>query len=182
MSDSKCYASILKEKFSYQNTYYHKRPLFDITKIKESDHNKFDFVISSDVFEHVLSPIQLAFDNLYKVMKPNGALIFSVPYKMHGETEEHFPLLNDFSIEKEASGNWILTNKKENGDVEQFSNLIFHGGPGSTLEMRLFSVESLIVNLQKAGFVDIRVHSKPAFENGIFWPEPFGIPVSARKK
>lgn|GEM_PF-6955175 len=106
MSDAFCYASLLSEKFSYTNTYYHEEPLFDITNIKECDHSRYDFVISSDVFEHVLSPVQRAFDNLYKILKPDGKIIFSVPYKMTGETDEHFPVLNEFSVQKESSGEW----------------------------------------------------------------------------
>ncbi|MDR2710045.1 MAG: class I SAM-dependent methyltransferase [Burkholderiales bacterium] len=181
MSDASCYASPLSAAFSYENTYYHQEPFFDITKIEESDHDKFDFVISSDVFEHVLSPIQPAFDNLCKIIKPGGSLIFSVPYKMAGETEEHFPVLNEFSVQKESSGEWALLNKNANGETERYSNLVFHGGSGATLEMRLFSLEALMKNLREAGFTDIRVHNEPAFKYGIYWPKPFGIPLLARK-
>jgi len=181
MSDAACYASLLSEKFSYTNSYYHKEPFFDITNIKESDHQKYDFVISSDVFEHVLSPVQRAFDNLYQILKPDGKIIFSVPYKMIGETDEHFPVLNEFSVQKEPSGEWVLLNKNANNEIERYTNLVFHGGQGATLEMRLFSLEALIKNLSVAGFSDIKVHSEPAFESGIYWAQPFGIPISARK-
>lgn len=44
------------------------------------------------------------------------------------------------------------------GKHEDFRDLVFHGGPGSTLEMRVFSRESVIDNLGKASFVDIRFH------------------------
>ena len=38
-----------------------------------------------------------------------------------------------------ATARWTLTNRTLDGAVQTFTDLVFHGGPGSTLEMRLFS-------------------------------------------
>lgn len=67
LSDSDIYAKALSKIFSYEKTYYHKKPILDITSVKKEMLNKADFVIASDVFEHVPPPIDRAFENLFKI-------------------------------------------------------------------------------------------------------------------
>lgn len=166
--------SILEEKYSYINTKYHEEPLLDI----HNDNHVFrysgqDFVISSDVFEHI-SPyptLQHGFDNMFSLLKPGGFIVFSVPYNLAPiEHLEHYPDLYDYTI-KEEEGEHVLYNRTLSGKHEEFRDLVFHGGPGSTLEMRVFSRESVIDHLGKAGFVDIKFHDDWAEMNkyGIFW-------------
>lgn len=181
MSDSHCYASRLESKFAYTNTFYHCDPQLDIVQPDTSWVGCNDFVISSDVFEHVAPPAQRAFDNLLALLKPGGVVVFSVPFSFENATQEHFPNLHKFSIREESSGVWILDNETAGGDVEQFRNLVFHGGPGSTLEMRLFALAALEEHFEKAGFVDFHVHNEPYFEHGIFWLQPWSISISARR-
>jgi SAM-dependent methyltransferase len=78
MSDWEEYADRLAEKFNYINTFYHKEPRLDIKNIDTTMEKTFDFIISTDVFEHVEPDISTAFSNTYKLLKPNGTLIFSV--------------------------------------------------------------------------------------------------------
>jgi SAM-dependent methyltransferase len=79
------------------------KQLLDRLTLKEQDifDNNLDFIISSDVFEHInpLPSIQIAFNNLYKMLKNGGTLIFSVPYN-HGEHREHYPNLYNYKIEQ----------------------------------------------------------------------------------
>lgn len=56
MSDWLGYADPLSRKLGYKNTYYHKEPRLDITNISEKDLASVDFVLSTDVFEHVCPP------------------------------------------------------------------------------------------------------------------------------
>ena len=179
MSDAFCYSSRLQSKFDYINTFFHCDPHLDITQPEYSWIGRNDFVISSDVFEHVAPPVQRAFDNLYAILKPGAAAIFSVPFTLESETQEHFPNLHEFSIHEESSGAWVLDNVTADGTSEKFRDLVFHGGPGTTLEMRVFSLAALERHFAAAGFVDFRVHSEASFEHGIFWLEPWSITISA---
>jgi SAM-dependent methyltransferase len=90
MSDWDGYAIQLSGKLNYRNTYYHQEPKLDITRSDPSLEGAFDFIISSDVFEHVPPPISKAFENTRKLLKPDGVLIFSVPYSKDEKTVEHF--------------------------------------------------------------------------------------------
>jgi SAM-dependent methyltransferase len=139
-----------------------------------------DFVISSDVFEHVLPPVARAFDNVSRLLKPGGLFILTVPFGTQPKTIEHFPELHDFKI-VETDGNYVLTNVTREGVVQRFDRLVFHGGPGTTLEMRVFAEGDLIKHLAAAGFLEIEVHRNPLFQYGIWWAGPCSFPISARK-
>lgn len=180
MSDWDGYAKPLSKKLGYVNTYYHKTPKLDITDITVKDENSVDFLVSSDVFEHVAPPVNVSFENARKMLKPGGAFVFSVPYAQEGETQEHFPNLHQFKIEI-IDGKRTLINHKKDGDIEVFSDLVFHGGEGETIEMRVFSEGDLRKDLQKAGFNDIQIMSTPYFEFGIYWPSPWSLPIIARE-
>jgi hypothetical protein len=179
MSDWDGYAKPLSKKLGYVNTYYHKDPQLDITNIATRDEKSVDFLVSSDVFEHVSSPVSLAFENARKMLKPGGAFIFSVPYSLEGSTVEHFPNLHEFKIETRG-GKRILINRTKDGTIEEFSDLVFHGGEGETIEMRVFSETDLLSDLKQAGFNDVQIMKEPYFEFGIFWPNPWSLPIIAR--
>jgi SAM-dependent methyltransferase len=181
MSDAGSYASVLAEKFSYTNTYYHCEPLLDIVNPHAHWIGANDFVISSDVFEHVAPPVQRAFDNLLTLLKPGGVVVFSVPFSLEAQTREHYPDLHDFNVVQEANGDWVLTNTTRDGIQQIFRDLVFHGGPGSTLEMRLFCLDALRHHFAQAGFVDFQIHSAPMFEHGIFSLHPWGLTLSAKR-
>src|SRR5262249_12401711 len=143
LSDAENYAKPLAEKFDYRNTFYHTDPHLDITDIDDSQIGRYDFIVASDVFEHVVPPVAKAFANARRMLKPGGKLIFTVPFVPEGRTREHFPELYDWSL-AESDGVWTLTNRTRDGRAQRFNDLVFHGGPGSTLEMRLFSRDDLI--------------------------------------
>lgn len=180
LSDDLSYSSILSEKVQYVNTYYHMEPQLDITSPKAQYIEKLDFVISKDVFEHVLPPVQKAFDGAYQLLKPGGHFVFSVPYSLDEETKEHFPNLHKFEIVNEGT-DYKLINITETGEKEEFKNLIFHGGPGTTLEMRLFSKNSLLKHIAKAGFKNIKVHEESDLSSGILIEESWSLTMSAEK-
>lgn len=181
MTDWEGYAVKLFEKFDYQNTYYHEEPKLDIAaaSIAPEFMGK-DFIISSDVFEHVAPPVSRAFENVWKMLKPGGLFILTVPYGHQRETIEHFPELNEFNV-VERDGSFVLRNKTSTGVVQEFNDLVFHGGPGATLEMRVFSETALIQHLKDAGFANIKVQRAADLVHGIWWPEPWAFPMSARR-
>jgi len=188
MSDS-CWSTFFEKKFDYINTFYHTSPYLDIYNNEHiKNYNDLDFIISSDVFEHInpYPSVQIAFDNLYKMLKNGGCIIFSVPFS-YGEHKEHFPNLYKYEIKKE-NNKYVLYNTTIDNKEEIFNNLCFHGGPGSVLEMRLFSKNSIILFLEKSGFVDIVFHeiNEDMNKYGIFWSKDntnnFALIISAKKR
>jgi SAM-dependent methyltransferase len=184
MSDAG-WSDILAEKFDYQNTYYHTFPYLDIYNEEHvKNYNDLDFIVSSDVFEHinVYPGLNYAFDNLYRMLKPGGILIFSVPYT-HESHKEHYPNLYDYEI-KIDNNLMVLHNKTINGTFEVFNKLTFHGGPGNVLEMRVFSKQSIIDYLTDSGFTEITFHEidKDMNRYGIFWgDEKYALIITAKK-
>ena len=194
MSDAPEYAIPLSEKLDYTNTYYEKEPFLDIYKLSKEQVNSYDFVLSTDVFEHIppYPGLDIAFKNLYDLLKPNGFVIFGVPFTLDDKTIEHFPNLYNyhFSIEDEI----ILHNQTIDDKYEKFENLCFHGGPGditqdkksggSTLEMRIFCKKDLEQRFYKAGFREIEfldIEDPVVKNHGIYWEGPWSLCMIVRK-
>ena len=170
MSDWNGYARLLRRKFSYENTFYDRKPKLDILNLTEKNLGKYDFVISTDVFEHILPPLQQGFDNLFRLLKPGGCLIFSVPYTRTAQTVEHYPGMLDCEI-LNFRGARILVNRDDGGRLQVYDNLVFHGGKGATLEMRIFCETDILNRLAQSGFEDIKVYDQPNLSIGYYWPE-----------
>lgn len=180
MSDWDGYASRLGGRLNYVNTFYHTEPRLDITDVPLKMHGLYDFLISSDVFEHIPpSGLKAAFANARALLSEGGVFVLTVPFTKSGSTIEHFPRLHDFQI-VEAGGHHILHNTTLDGEHEVFDQLVFHGGPGMTLEMRRFSEPDLISLLTEAGFRTVRVHTDIVPEQGILWPIDYAVPIVAR--
>jgi SAM-dependent methyltransferase len=179
MTDWEGYAVPLVRKLGYRNTFYHQEPRLDITRIDFAQEGSADFVISSDVFEHVPPPVSVAFVNMRRLLKPGGLAVLTVPYGLAPRTVEHFPELHDYRIDR-VGDRYVMTNTTRGGRVEVFEDLVFHGGPGTTLEMRQFSEASLLADLAAAGWVDVKIHREPCEEFGVYWDEPWSLPLSAR--
>lgn len=181
LSDSATYASPLSDVVDYTNTFYHQEPRLDITNVGDDMAGTCDFVISSDVFEHVLPPVSRAFEGARRLLRPGGLLVLTVPYATEvTHTREHFPDLHQWVLEGDAPGGYRLRNRRRDGVEEVFEDLVFHGGPGSTLEMRLFSRDSLLDQLRAAGFRDVRVADEAMPGIGVVWNKPWSLPVLAR--
>jgi SAM-dependent methyltransferase len=180
MSDWDGYARLLSVKFDYQNTHYHIEPRLDIVAIDPSLEGRFDFVVASEVFEHVPPPVGRAFENAFRLLKPGGLLVFSVPYGPTGSTIEHYPDLHDYQLIATDHG-CALRNTTVRGETQLFTNLVFHGGDGATLEMRVFSEPSLIEEFRRAGFPDPVIHREPYFAHGVYSRLPWSYLMSVRK-
>jgi SAM-dependent methyltransferase len=178
LSDSAAYAVPLAKKLGYTNTYFHTEPRLDIADVSEHRAAEADFIIASDVFEHVAPPVARAFANARRLLKPGGVLIFSVPFSLAADTVEHFPALHAYRL-IDAGGSWRLENRTSDGRNEVFTDLVFHGGPGTTLEMRLFSRAGLERAFTEAGFARMRIADEACPEHGIVWPEPWSVPMVA---
>lgn len=180
-SDDRCYANRLARRGGYLNTWYHKPPQVDIARPGTSYAGRFDYALCSDVLEHVPPPVEAGFAGLHAVLRPGGIAVITVPYLTEGRTVEHYPSLHDFQVRREADGAYVVVNRTASGAVERFADPVFHGGPGQTLEMRVFTEADVLAQLARAGFVDIHVHREDEPRFGIIQREPWSLPISARK-
>jgi SAM-dependent methyltransferase len=178
-SDWPGYANRLAKKLGYTNTFYHKKPHFDLTDPSGWEEGSLDFFISTDVFEHVLPPVERAFETVRRLLKPTGVFVFSVPYKLEGETVEHFPELHDWRIEKEG-GKSVLLNRTKDGREQRFDDLVFHGGEGATLEMRLFSLPGIQDVAARTGFAPPRVYHQSHLACGTVWEVDWSLTMALR--
>ena len=168
LSDWDRTATVLAKRFDYKNTFFHRDPRLDITNRKSGGDGSYDFIVASEVLEHVPPPVQIAFDNLARLLKPDGFVVFSSPWNSEGETEEHFPELFDWQVVKFRK-NYVLLNRAKDGRLEAFENLLFHNGPGDTLEIRVFSKDGLLANCKAAGFDVAFADDNPRY--GILWDD-----------
>jgi SAM-dependent methyltransferase len=179
LSDDRSYAEPLARRFDYRNTWFHAEPRLDIANAPAEFDGRCDFIVASDVFEHVLPPVGRAFANARRMLKPGGVLVMSVPFSLADDTVEHFPELCDFRVVEEQ-GRWRLHNRTADGRSQVYDDLVFHGGPGSTLEMRLFSRRALEREFAAAGFSRVRFAAEPYLPFGIAWLHPWSVPIVAR--
>jgi len=178
-SDSHQYADRLAAVFDYRNTFYDRQPRFDLSNPPEES-NAYDFVVSSDVFEHVSPPHDQAFRNAYNMLKPNGVLVFTVPYEIE-ESAEHFPDLHEYGL-AEVGDRFVLVNRTRAGATQVFENLTFHlSGTGKSLEMRVFSEKTLRDVLAGAGFSSVKIYAENYKPFGIVPAESWSLPIAARK-
>ena len=181
LSDENCYALPLAKKFDYANTFFDHDPFLDITAAHPELYGSYDFILSSDVFEHIAPPIERAFAEAFALLKPNGFLCVTVPSAPGDvDTVEYYPDLHAYSI-VELGGEHVLINRKRDGSIEIHQNLEFHGGPGATLVMRQFSMRDLEPRLRAAGFSDVSFLDHDIEPSGIFLAGPWAHPLIARK-
>jgi len=182
MSDALIYATLLAEKVNYTNTFYDRQPYLDITETHPDEHGTYDFILSSDVFEHVAPPIDRAFEEAFRLLKPNGFLCVTVPSShLADDTVEHYPDLHQYSV-VDLAGEHVLINRRADKTLEIHGNLDFHGGIGATLVMRLFSMKDLERRLRAAGFTEVAFQVEPVERLGITFEGPWSRPFVARKQ
>jgi SAM-dependent methyltransferase len=181
LSDPAQIADGLARAFDYRNTFYDREPRLDITRVTEEDCGKFDFILSSEVLEHVPPPASTAFENALRLLKPGGVLLLTVPYTVESLTSEHYPELHEHGL-AQVGGRTLLVNRTRDGRIQVFDDLVFHTGWGEpSLEMREYSESGLKEALAAAGFNDVRIHSGDCRPLGILHAEAWSLPVAARK-
>ena len=181
LSDSVQYADTLAARLDYRNTFFHREPHFDITKVSEAEYGRYDFVLASEVFEHVPPPAEHAFTNGFRLLRDGGVLVFTVPYSLHAATVEHFPSLQEHGL-AQVGGRTVLVNRTLEGDLQVFENLAFHiSFGGLALEMREYSETALKAMLAAAGFTEVRIFTDNFAPYGIVHSEACSLPIAARK-
>jgi len=181
LSDALLYATPLEDKFDYTNTYYDRQPYLDITQPHPEQYGTYDFILSSDVFEHVAIPVERAFQEAFRLLKPHGVLCITVPSSAADEdTVEYYPDLHEYSI-VELGGEHVLVNRKKDKTLEVHQNLEFHGGIGATLVMRQFSQRDMAGKLRGSGFAQVEYLTESVPEFGIVLVGNWSLPLVARK-
>lgn len=166
-SDHPVYGRRLARLGNYSNSWYHQEPKRDLADLASFDGRTYDCLVCSDVLEHVDRPVEPVFENLYALLKPGGWLILTVPIA-DGETTEHFPVLERYAVDQDSDG-WVLRGQETGGGEFESRDLRFHGGPGSTLEMRLFGRKSLEETLLRVGFSDVKELTEEEPRFGLVW-------------
>lgn len=105
----------------------------DLRSIPFKD-NSFDFVITTEVFEHVPDPYR-AFSEIYRVVRKGGSHIFTVPYKGHGQDDIKAIICDD-------------------GEVIHLSTPEYHGDPirGEGILVYTIFADEMKEKLKKIGF------------------------------
>jgi SAM-dependent methyltransferase len=181
LSDADFYAERLREKLDYRNTLYDREPRLDLLNPPAGEIGRYDFVLASEVFEHVPAPVERAFSSALRLLKPNGVLIFTVPYSLDPGTAEHFPASGEFGL-AEVGGRTVLVNRSPEGKLDATDNVQFHiGCAGPAPEFREFSEAGLRATVEAAGFNEFRIYSRDYPEFGIVQAEKWSLPVAARR-
>jgi len=180
-SDSAQYADTLAAKFDYRNTFYDREPRFDIARADEREFGRHDFVLSSEVLEHVAPPVETALSNARRLLKDSGVLLLTVPYSLEATTAEHFPELHEYGVAR-VGERLVLVNRTRGGETQVFDDLVFHVSFGDpALEVREFSESELTRLLRAAGFAEVRIYSEEYAPFGILHAEACSFPIAARK-
>jgi len=181
MSDKDCCAQLLADKFDYTNTFYDREPRFDSSRRDNSLWGQYDFILSADVLEHVGPPVEATIEQLYRMLKPRGFLGVTVFCAPADRLREHFPELREYRVVPLGESQ-VLINRRADGTLEIRDDLIFHGGTGSTLEMREFGATSLRQKLCAAGFREVEFLTDNVPDFGILFDHDVSQPLIARKE
>jgi hypothetical protein len=181
MSDAAFYAERLAAKLDYRNTFYDRAPRFDLLNPQAGDLGQYDFLLASEVFEHIQPPVAVAFANALQLLKPTGVLVFTVPYSLDPATIEHFPNLHRYGL-SQVAGQTVLVNRSANGAIDATDQVVFHiGCAGPAPELREFSECGLRAALLAAGFPDVRIYNEDYPPFGIVRSETWSLPIVARR-
>jgi SAM-dependent methyltransferase len=183
MTDTDSYAQFLRGRFDYRNTFYDREPRLDISSLNGAQEGTLDFLTSSEVFEHVRPPLEDSLRNAFRLLRPDGVLIFTMPWGPDSgpASSEHFPSLDDYGLAQLRSGP-VLVNRTSAGQLQIFDNLIFHMGFTPALEMRRITAAELRRVFAVAGFTDLRFYTEDYPPFGIHQTETWSLPVAARKQ
>jgi SAM-dependent methyltransferase len=128
LTDPEPIGTVLAERFTYCNTYLTVAPRLDI-RCDPSPFGELDFLIASEVFEHVEPPVAQAFANAARLLKPSGVLLLTAPWVWDGNQSTAIPELYDWRLGHEES-RYVIVNRRPDGEVERFWDMAFDGSPG----------------------------------------------------
>ena len=116
--------------------------------------NKFDIVLTADVLEHIPEPY-LAHREIYRILKPGGVHIFTVPSNMNASLDDQRTAVVEDGLIRLAPPEWHGT--------QEDSNLVY----------TVFGLE-MMCHLWTLGF-DVRFHEISRPDIGIVGPRAVGF-------
>ena len=131
MTDPAVIATVLAERFTYVNTYLTAQPRFDI-RSDSSPIGELDFLIASEVFEHVAPPVMPAFHNAARLLKASGIMLFTTPWVWDGDPNTAIPELFDWALGRDGE-RYIIVNLTPDGREERFCDMVYDGRPGPSI-------------------------------------------------
>jgi SAM-dependent methyltransferase len=170
-------AAPLAERLAYANLDDGRAPWQTADRPPDAGTGSLDFILASDLLQLVAPPVQRAFDDLRRWLRPGGLLVLTVPFDPNAATREHFPDLHEPALVEE-DGRRRLYNTRRDGLREAYDDLVFHGA--DRLEMRLFGLRDLLDHCARAGFREAAVQDAEVPERGIVWRQPWSVPIVAR--
>ena len=154
LSDGPPLAPALASRLLYTNTYYQEYPQLDITRPPAILIGQLEFIICSDVLEHVPPPLEPALEGLYACLRPGGIAVVTVPVGP-GTTHEYYPGLVEFELAAGESGGHVLDWIDTAGARHTDTTPEIHGGGGLTLAFRLLAARDIEARLRTAGFASV---------------------------
>jgi hypothetical protein len=151
-----------KNEFNYLNTFFDSEPKLDVSNPNDFK-NCASVLISSDILEHVMPPFEKALKGHFDILRRGGYLILTTPYFKNQAFVEKYPWMQSYSVGVDH----VVTGIDAAGRKVMVENPVFHGGPGNTLEMRLFTPDTLTQSLTSVGFRDIRILEEDILSKGI---------------
>jgi SAM-dependent methyltransferase len=127
-TDPASIAAPLAERFTYLNTFFEIDPRLDI-RTGTSPLGPLDFLIASEVFEHVEPPVAEAFRNAAQMLKPGGALLMTTPWVWGGDEKQVLPELHDWMLDY-SDGDCSILNRARDGQTNRFRDISASGSPG----------------------------------------------------
>jgi SAM-dependent methyltransferase len=143
-------ARLLHQHFAYTNSHLDRFPVLDLCQIPDHTRSSVEFVVCSDVLEHVRPPLSEALNGLYSLVKPGGFAVVTVP--LHS-TQDEAELYKDL-VSYEFANKTLLW-KDSMGHDHADSNPTLHEGEGLVLVFRTFSHRSIVSCLLQAGFASV---------------------------
>ena len=131
LTDPPSISAVLAERLTYCNTFLTAEPRLDI-RCDPSPIGELDFLIASEVLEHVEAPVAKAFENAARLLSPSGLFLLTVPWVWDGDAHTAIPDLYDWRLGREESG-YVVINRRPDGQSEVFRNMAFDGSPGPSL-------------------------------------------------
>jgi SAM-dependent methyltransferase len=132
LTDPQPIAASLERCFTYRNTYLTADPRLDI-RFDPSPLGPLDFLIASEVFEHVEPPVMQAFQNAASLLRESGVLFFTSPWVWDGDPATAIPDLHDWKLSPDGDRCWSIVNRRPDGQEERFPDMHFDGSPGPSL-------------------------------------------------
>lgn len=152
MSDHPGFFAYFAKKWEVSNAHLHKFPFLDLFSVPDEAKGSFEFVVCSDVLEHVAGSPRLALEGSWALLRPGGSAVVTVPIADSIATVEHYPGLVEFDIEEGPSVRW----KDVNGVERVDDNPEMHGGDGLVLTFRRYGKADFKDLLSSAGFTGIQ--------------------------